>query len=124
MSAMRRLIALIIMLIVPLQFAWSAAAGLHGRVAEDVTTSGFHTHGHDHHESSHSVPDAAGDTNNKDHNEDGHHGHYHPVFSAILMESSLTLDIVLLSGGPILYPPPAFLSHTPPLLDRPPLARA
>ena len=121
---MRRFVILIIMLIVPLQFAWSAAAGLHGRGVGDVATSGFHTHDHDHHESGHSVPDAAGDTNNnKDHNEDGHHGHYHPVFSSILMESGLTLDIAL-SGGPILHPLAAFFSRTPPLLDRPPLARA
>ncbi|OJZ17182.1 MAG: hypothetical protein BGP20_13380 [Thiobacillus sp. 63-78] len=123
MRAMRRLIALIIMLIVPLQFAWAAAAGLHGYVGKDVTTSGFHTHDHDHHESADPDHDSSGGTNNQDHNEDGHHGHYHPVFSSILMESSLTLDIAL-SGGPILYPPAAFLSHTPPLLDRPPLARA
>ncbi len=120
---MRRLIALIIMLIVPLQFAWSAAAGLHGNVAKDVATSGFHTHGHDHHESSHPGHDASGDTNNKDHKEDGHHGHSHPVFSSIVMESGLALDAAL-SGGPILHPPAAFFSHTPPLLDRPPLARA
>ncbi|MDO9385171.1 MAG: hypothetical protein Q7T65_00555 [Thiobacillus sp.] len=119
---MRRLIVLIIMLIVPLQFAW-AAAGLHGYVEKDVTTSGFHTHDHDHHESADPDHDSSGDTNNQDHNEDGHHGHYHPVFSSILMASGLTLDIDL-SGGPILYPPAAFLSHTPPLLDRPPLARA
>lgn len=120
---MRRLISLIIMLIVPLQFAWSAAAGLHGHVADDVATSGFHTHDHDHDESGHPGHDTSGDTNNKDHDKDGHHGHCHPVFSSILMESGLTLDIAL-SGGPILHPPAAFFSRTPPLLDRPPLAHA
>ncbi|MHB1215927.1 MAG: hypothetical protein ACYCY9_13180 [Thiobacillus sp.] len=120
---MRRFIVLIIMLIVPLQFAWSAAAGLHGHMMGDVATSGFHTHDHDHHESNPPGHDASSDTNSKDHNEDGHHGHYHPVFSFILMESGVTLDMAL-SGGPILYSPAAFLSHTPPLLDRPPLARA
>jgi len=120
---MRRLIALIIMLIVPLQFAWAAAAGLHGHVGKDMASAGFHTHDHDHHESAHPDHDAAGDTNNQDHNEDGHHGHSHPVFSSILVESGLTLDIAL-SGGPLLHPPAAFFSRTPPLLDRPPLARA
>ncbi len=121
---MRRLIALIIMLIVPLQFAWSAAAGLHGHTVEDMATSGFHTHDHDHHESGHPGHDDAGDTNNKDHNEDEHHGHCHPVFSSIpLMVSGLTLDISL-RDGPILHPPAAFLTHVPPLLDRPPLAHA
>jgi hypothetical protein len=123
MPAMRRFITLIIMLIVPLQFAWAAAAGLHGHAGKDVATAGFHTHDHDHHESSHSIPDAAGDTNNKDHNEDGHHGHYHPVFTYIPMESGLTLDIALPSG-PTLPPPAVFFSRIPPLLDRPPLARA
>lgn len=121
-ASMRRFITLIIMLIVPLQFAWSAAAGLQGHVAIDVAASGFHTHDHDHDQSRHLDHDAFSDNkNNQDHNEDGHHGHYHPVFSSILMESSLTLDIAL-SGGPILCPPTAFCSYTPPLLDRPPLA--
>ena len=123
MRTMRRFIVLIIMLIVPLQFAWAAAAGLHGHAGKDVATSGFHTHDHEHHESAHPDHDTSGNTNNQDHNEDGHHGHTHPVFTSILMESGVTLDIAL-SGGPILYPPAAFLSHTPPLLDRPPLARA
>lgn len=121
---MRRFITLIIMLIVPLQFAWSAAAGLHGHLAKDVAASGFHIHDHDHDESNHPGHDASSDNkNNKDHNNDGHHDHCHPVFSTILMESSLTLDMTL-SGGPILCPPAAYLSHTPPLLDRPPLAHA
>ena len=120
---MRRLITLIIMLIVPLQFAWAAAAGLHGHMGKDVAISGFHTHDHDHHENAHSGGDASGDKNNQDHNQDGHHGHTHPVFSSILMDPSLTLDIAL-TGGPILHPPAAFLSRTPPLLDRPPLALA
>lgn len=120
---MRRLIAIIVMIIVPLQFAWAAAVGLHGHAGKDVTTSGFHTHDHDHHGNGHLDHDASGDTNKQDHNEDGHHGHYHPVFSSILMESALTLDIALTSR-PILHPPAAFFSRTPPLLDRPPLARA
>ncbi len=120
---MRRFIALIIMLIVPLQFAWAAAAGLHGHAGKDVATSGFHTHDHDHHECAHPDHDSTGDTDHQDHNEDEHHGHCHPVFTSILMESGVTLDIAL-SGGPILHQPAAFLSRTPPLLDRPPLAHA
>jgi hypothetical protein len=124
MHTMRRFIALIIMLVVPLQFVWAAAAGLHGHAGMDVATSGFHTHDHDHRDSVHAAGhDFTGDTNNQDHNEDGHHGHYHPVFTSILTESSLVLDIAL-PGGPILYPHSAFFSRIPPLLDRPPLARA
>jgi hypothetical protein len=120
---MRRLITLIIMLIVPLQFAWAAAVGLHGHTGNDAAASGYHTHDHDHHKSGHPDHADSGGTSNQEHSEDGHHGHYHPVFSSILMESSVTLDIALL-GGPILHPPAAFFSRIPPLLDRPPLARA
>jgi hypothetical protein len=122
---MRRFIILIIMLIVPLQFAWSAVAGLHGHVGEDVAALGFHTHDdhHDHHDQTHPDHMAGGNTD-KDHSEDGHHGsHYHPVFTSILMASGLRLDFAARSG-PIAQSPAAFLSHTPPLLDRPPLARA
>jgi len=123
MRAMRRFIVLIIMLIVPLQFAWAAAAGFHGHTEKSVATASFHTHDHDHHESAHPDHESSGDTSNQDHNEDGHHGHYHPVFSTILMKSGLTLNMAL-PDGPILYPPAAFFSRIPPLLDRPPLARA
>lgn len=121
---MRRFIALVIMLVVPLQFAWAAAAGLHGHAGHDVAASGFHMHDDGHHdEGAHPDRDASGDTNDPDHNEDGHHGHHHPVFNSLLIASGVTLDSAL-SGGPILCPAAAFLSHTPPLLDRPPLTRA
>lgn len=120
---MRRLIALIIMLIVPLQFAWSAAVGIDGHIGEEVMALAFHTHDHDHHESSHSGYDAADERSTQAHNDDGHHAHYHPVFTSILTVSGLSLDIAL-SDGPILYPPGAFFTRVPPLLDRPPLARA
>jgi len=119
---MRRFIALIIMLIVPLQFAWSAAAGLHGYTGDGQARLGVHTHDHDHHAHGHPGHGASGDTD-KDHNQDGHHDHYHPVFLAILAEPGLTLGSTL-PGGPILHPPVVYLSRTPPLLDRPPLARA
>ncbi|MCA1926179.1 MAG: hypothetical protein LDL16_07890 [Thiobacillus sp.] len=119
---MRRFIALIIMLVVPLQFAWAATAGLHGHLEKDAASSGFHIHP-DHQQNADPGHNATGGTNNQDHNEDGHHGHYHPVFSFILIESAVVLDMAL-PGGPILCPPAAFVSHTPPLLDRPPPARA
>lgn len=126
MPAMRRFIALIIMLVIPLQSAWSAASGLDGHLGDDVAVAGFHTHDHDHHDSGHSdhnVFVAIGDMDNS-HNEDGHHdGHCHHTFSPMLMESCLNL-VVASSGGPVPNPHAAFFSHTPPLLDRPPLARA
>lgn len=123
MQKMRRLVALIIMLVVPLQFAWAAAAGLHGHTGKDAFVSGFHTHDHDHHESGHPDHDASGGTSNQEHSEDGHHGHTHPVFSSVLMEAGFALDFAL-PGGPMLHPSAAFFSRIPPLLDRPPLVRA
>jgi len=125
MPAMRRLIALILMLIIPLQFAWSAAVSLHGHVGENVAALGVHAHNHGDHDAGHVDHDAslAGDDNNG-HNDDGHHGsHYHPVFSSILMETGLSLGVSPTDGPPP-HPLAAFLSHTPPLFERPPLARA
>jgi len=121
---MRRFIALIIMLIVPLQFAWAAAAGLYGYVGEDAV--GAHVQDHDHHDGGHASHDLAalGNTDGEQHNEDGHHGnHCHHVFSFIFYQPGPVLGLEL-SGGPVQHAPAAFLSRTPPLLDRPPLASA
>jgi len=122
---MRRLIALIIMLIVPLQFAWAAAVGVYGHAGQGVAAAGFHTHGHDHepHGDTHHDHGAPADSKSQEHGDDGHHGHTHPVFSSLLAELGLSLAETV-PGGPILQSPTGFLSRTPPLLDRPPLARA
>ncbi len=119
---MRRFIVLIIMLIVPLQFTWSAAAELNGHTGGSQARLGAHTHEHNHHDNVYADHGASGESDKK-HNQDGHHDHSHPVFTVILFEPSLTLDPTLLNG-PILHSPAAYLSRTPPLLDRPPLARA
>lgn len=122
---MRRLITLIIMLVIPLQFAWAAAASLHGHLGENVATLGAHSHHHDHDHHAHGPSDhgVAGDTGTHS-SEDGQHGnHCHPVFSSLIMESGLSLGLCL-SGGPLPHPPEVFYSRTPPLLDRPPLALA
>ena len=117
MRRMRRLIVLVVMLIVPLQFAWAAAAALHGPTAQNVVALGIHAHGHDYHDAGHGGMD-------KDHNKDEHHGgHCHHILSLILPESGLTPGLMP-SGGRILHPPAAFFTRIPPLLDRPPLARA
>lgn len=125
---MRRLVALILLLIVPLQFAWSAVAGVHGHMGADIAAMGVHSHVHDHDEhqdSKHPDHDVSlTDNLDQGHGEDGHHAsHYHPVFSSILMEHSLALSPGLASG-PILFDPTVFLSRVPPPLDRPPLAFA
>lgn len=117
---MRRFVALIIMLVVPLQFAWAAAASVHGHLGENVAALGVHVHDHDHHAHGHDHP-VSGDTGTQ-HGEDGHHGHHcHPVFSSLIMEPSLSLGLCL-AGGLLPHPPESFFSRTPPLLDRPPLA--
>lgn len=128
MPAMRRYIALILMLIVPLQFTWSAAAGLHGHVGKDVVVAGFHVH--DHHDVGQATHDAtlSGEAGNSPmdtgHDDDGHHdGHCHHVLSLILPGTGL-IPGQTQAGGPIPRPPAAFLTRTPPLLDRPPLAFA
>lgn len=124
---MRRCIALILMLIVPLQFAWSAVAAVHGHVGEDSPTLGMHAHGHDH--APHGLDSSQhGSTSTSDldsgHGEDGHHAsHYHPVFSSILVESPL-MPRMAVTGGEIPHVSSAFLSRIPPLPDRPPLALA
>ncbi|KAB2311459.1 hypothetical protein F8A87_06520 [Betaproteobacteria bacterium SCN2] len=121
---MRRLIALIIMLIVPLQSAWSVALGFHGHA--DVNAVGVHVHDHDHHNTGHSAQDStdASNSDGQQYSADGHHGnHCHHVFSFILHQPD-TLTGLELNSEPVLHIPAAFLSRIPPLLDRPPLARA
>jgi hypothetical protein len=122
---MRRFIALIIMFIVPLQFAWSAAAGLHGQVAMNAVATYVHDHDH-HHDAGYATHELAalGSADGEQHNEDGHHGsHCHHVFSFILHQPG-TLPGLELSGSPVQHAPVAFFTRIPPLLDRPPLARA
>ncbi len=124
---MRRFVALILMFIVPLQFAWAAAAGLHGHLGEDVSALGLHVHDHDHdyHDLGHADHDASmADDVDTGHNDDGHHvSHCHHVFSPILMGQAVTLAVVL-PDRPPLHLSVRFFSHTPPLLDPPPLAPA
>jgi hypothetical protein len=120
---MRRLIALILLLIVPLQFSWSAAMGVHGHSGGDVV--GAHIHDHDYHDGGHSDHDLAlaGDTD-AGHNNDGHHvSHCHHVFSVIFM-ASLPTHGQHVSGAAPAHPAARFTSHTPILQDPPPPARA
>lgn len=122
---MRRLIATLLLLIVPLQFAWSATENLHGHLDNKGPVLGFHSHDDDHHHHDDGAVDhdsfAASDTNDG-HNDDGHHdGHYHPIFSTLLIESHLKLSEASPNGPPV-RPPASFTSHIPPLFDWPPSA--
>src|SRR5574340_297438 len=105
---MHRFSALIIMLVVPLQFAWAAAVGIYGHTGKDIAVAGFHTHGHDHHGDAHHDHGAPADSNSQDHGDDGHHGHTHPVFSSLLAEPGLLL-VEAVPAGPIVHPPTGFL---------------
>lgn len=120
---MRRFIVLIVMLVVPLQFAWAAAASAYGHLGENVASLGVHAHSHDDHGHGHHASSDTG--KGKSQSDDGHHhgDHCHPVFFSLIVEPSLSLGLCL-AGGPRPHPPETFLSRTPPLLDRPPLARA
>lgn len=116
------------MLIVPLQFAWSAMESMHGHLGNDGSAAGFHFHDddHDHHHDADVDDHADGEAGAppQAHNDDGHHdGHSHPVFSMLVFEPSLKLGEAL-PHGPPMRPPSSFTSHIPLLFDWPPSARA
>jgi hypothetical protein len=138
---MRRLLAIFLMLVVPVQFGWSTALSIHGHSHGDVAVLGFHTHdshasGHgDHH---HPHPgEAPGDRTDSDienpapslggsaGQSDGEQldGHYHPILASLVMDVALPIPSTC-SGGPPSRPPDTLISRTPPLYDLPPAARA
>lgn len=124
MPRMRRLIALILMLIVPLQYAWSAVVELHGHPVSAPVSMSTHAHDHDFHGSGHTDHDLSVSGDQDGYNTDDHHGsHCHHVLSLALLG-----DVPLLahdvSGGRLISLSRAFHSRTPPPLDRPPSARA
>lgn len=122
---MRHLIAILIMVIVPFQSAWSVAMNLHGHMGADAAGGIMHVHDHENqlHEE-HSISQTCTMDQDHGHNEDGHHDpHCHPVFNPIVTETTQALEVAR-TNEPILQAPSDFFSHTPPLFDRPPLARA
>ena len=123
---MRRLIALILLLIVPLQLAWSAAMGMHVHPGGEEHAVGVHFHDHDLHASAHAEHDHAlpqhGDED-ADHDDNHHVSHCHHVYSAILALPELTLGQCPRDAAPA-HPAARFTSHTPFLPDPPPPARA
>ena len=135
-----RLLAILLMLIVPFQFGWSAVLSIHGHTRSDVVV-GFHTH--DGHHGSHGdhqhphpgktasdepnggieqaaqIPAASGAAGQND--VDRVDGHYHPILASLVMHSALPLDCAPSSGAPS-RPPDSFSSRIPPLFDWPPSA--
>lgn len=120
---MRRFLILFLMLLIPVQFAWSAQQGLIGHVDDKLAALGMHAHMDDHSHAS-TNDEANHDDSDAEHNHDGHHdSHYHPVLSILLIESGLHLAEIT-SDGPISRPPASFISRIPPLFERPPSVRA
>ena len=123
---MRRLLALLLMLVLPLQSVWSATAGVHGHLDAGARGSGVHTHDHDYHDAGHADRNlsATADPDNGAHIDDGHHAsHCHHVLSAILIAPGSALALAP-SDATVGHPPPRFHSHIPLPLDRPPLTHA
>ncbi|MBI4985261.1 MAG: hypothetical protein HZC24_07945 [Rhodocyclales bacterium] len=120
---MRRFLAIVLMLLVPLQSAWSAAESIHGHAADAAAALGFHSHhgAHDHHDDGvdgHNGCAAADHDGGYD--DDGHYGgHYHPVFSVLVIEPDLEFGAAV-PAAPPLRPPVSFTSHIPLLFDWPP----
>lgn len=120
MTGMRRAILTFLMVIMPLQTAWSMVAGVYGHGEDMAISSGLHAHGH-HHDADHPDHDLAAAVGDESgHNEDGHHlSHCHHVFTYLQQESSFALGTLRPAGPPSLLSA-TFISHTPPLFERPP----
>lgn len=126
MPLMRRVLLLLLIFIIPIQYAWTAALAAH--VHPLGTQSGMHafthTHGHDHHDAGHADHDLSQVADADQHNDDNHHGsHCHHVLSPALLDAGPLFGAAA-GGGGIEQPVLAFHTRIPPLLDRPPLARA
>ncbi len=120
---MRRVLAILLMFLLPLQITWAAAAALHGHFENDEAVAVFHYHDDDHHSVDHHEhdDDIAGLIAPDHHDSDHHDGHFHPVFTMFVVEPSVNLGVPQPEAHPP-WPGPSFSSHIPPLFDRPPLA--
>jgi hypothetical protein len=132
---MRRILAFVLMLLVPLQLAWSAVEAIPGHVDQDVSASGYHVH--QHHDRGMQASPAPGDPgaialgapggNHHDgvsHGDEGTQaGHFHPVLCFIAFEPVVNVGSAPPGEAPS-RPADSFISHIPPLFDWPPAARA
>lgn len=120
---MRRVLALLLMLIVPIQLALALEQGVHDHDRKDLVQWGYHAHLQDsHHDHEHASGAAFNgiDHDGTNHQDDGHHGnHYHPVFSSLIADPGPSL-VDTSPSGLAARPPASFISHIPPLFERPP----
>lgn len=124
---MHRALVILLMLIIPIQFAWSAVANGHGHMDIEGSSSGFHVHHDDHdhdHEGGnvggHGNDTASSDLGNPDHDADDHHdGHHHPAFTMLIPDGRQEFVETLPHAAPW-RPLPTFISRTPLLFDWPP----
>jgi len=119
---MRRVLTILLLLIVPFQFAWSAVESVHGNLNHQESAAVFHSHD-DGHRHDTDVDRYDGTTDSllpQGHNDDGHHdGHYHPVFSDVVLEPPLSLGKALPQDPPW-QAASSFTSHIPSPFDWPP----
>jgi hypothetical protein len=116
---MRRLILLILMLVVPLQYAWSAVVAMdtHHAPVTLPAHADDHPHGVCH--------DGAVSAEAGNPHDDGPHGsHCHHCFHVLALLGNVPLLAHAESGGKLGEWRLTFYSRTPPLLDRPPAMRA
>lgn len=120
---MRRYLAILLMLLLPLQVTWAAVASMHGHLDADESVALFHHHDDDHdHAAHHDEDETVADVASADHHDDDHRdGHFHPAFTMFVVEPVVSIASPLPdvhSPGPGL----SFTSHIPLPSDRPPLA--
>ncbi len=116
------MLSILLIVIVPFQFAWSAVESMHGHLDHQELASLFHSHDDDHHHDTDvdHHDDTADSLPQQGHNDDGHHdGHYHPVHNIIVFEPQLNLGKALPHDPPV-RPPSSFASHIPLLFGWPP----
>lgn len=122
MLPMRRFIAAILLVLLPLQFAWSAIHVVHGNYGDELMPSGYHVHADDDHHDAHhdDAPLLAADFGFIDGSSQDHHdGHFHPVLN-LLVAATATVPQDARPYAVPLPSPQSFTTRTPPLFDRPP----
>jgi hypothetical protein len=123
---MRRFLVTLLIVLVPVQFAWSAMNSMHGHhIGDRPATLGFHTHAGDH--GSGAEPALNGEHGvGHDADSDGDNGlaggHYHTTVVSLLIRADLALDDTCRCASPP-HSPASFTSRIPPLFDWPPSAR-